>query len=327
MRGASESGETDKEPFYQPLVDYAGDTLAGRIVKSAYRGIKEAGEGLETMRQNNNFADIPDWKDPNAQPRQQASSDFDDVRTSGKPVPQAAAPVAPPPPPAKTQAQLDQEARDKWLAILQQRASQPMQNPYAGIAGRAESAVGAYDPTQIAGQQQNAYQMALAAAMGRGPSAAGIQAQQSADQISRMSLGSALSRGSVNPAAMRGAIMAGQQAQSAAAGQAAMARAQEQMAGQQFMGQMTGQMAGSQQAAMGNALQAQQMSGQFGAGQQSRSDELFRQAMAGALGYDQIALQSRGQDIQQNIAGQQMASQNDAANKAMWSTILAKMLS
>ena len=99
-------------------------------------------------------------------------------------------------------------------------------------------------------QQLQALQMQQQAAMGAGPSAASLLAQQQANRIAEQQMAAATARG-FNPSAMRGAMYQGAQAQSDAAQQAALARAQEQMAAQQMFGQ---QAAGLRQADVGQAM-------------------------------------------------------------------------
>jgi hypothetical protein len=132
-------------------------------------------------------------------------------------------------------------AAEKQAALVaaQQAAQREAQVKAAADAfAKQQQAQQAALAAQIAGtaksnlDQRSDISMLRSAALGEGPSAAALQAQQSGQAIAAQQYALAASRGA-NPAAMRAAILQGGQAQQAAAGQAAMARASEQMAAQQ----------------------------------------------------------------------------------------------
>jgi hypothetical protein len=124
------------------------------------------------------------------------------------------------------------------------------------------------------------------AAMGQGPSAAAVQAQQQAQQIAAQQYGLAASRGA-NPAAMRAAIMQGGQAQQNAAGQGALARAQEQMAAR---GQYAGAFGDASNAMLGAQMQAAGLQSQTGLGALGLSNQASATGQQGALGGNEAFL-------------------------------------
>jgi len=146
-------------------------------------------------------------------------------------------------------------------------------------------------------QQLQALQMQQQAAMGQGPSAASLLAEQQANRIAQQQMAAATARG-FNPAAMRGAMYQGAQAQSDAAQQAALARAQEQMAAQQMFGQ---QAAGLRQADIGQAMGQADLLSQ----QEALRAQLQQQAgLAGFEGRQQRALTQAQLEQQARLANQ-----------------------
>lgn len=126
------------------------------------------------------------------------------------------------------------------------------------------------------------------AAMGQGPSAAAVQAQQQAEQIAAQQYGLAASRGA-NPAAMRAAIMQGGQAQQSAAGQGALARAQEQMAAR---GQYAGAFGDASQQLLGAQMQAAGLQSQTGLGALGLSNQATATGQQGVQGGNEALMRA-----------------------------------
>lgn len=197
---------------------------------------------------------------------------------------------------AKQREQALQQAINAWRTQQSQQSNALAQNIAAQQQGLG---------------QRSDIQMLQQAAMGQGPSAAAIQAQQQGNQIAAQQYALAASRGA-NPAAIRAAVMSGGEAQQAAAGQAALARAQEQMAARGQYAQAYGQ---GTEALLGAQMQAAGLQQQGGLG--------GLQALQGAAGLGQQG-QLAGQEQLMNALNQRYAMGSDV-EKAQLAQTLQKM--